>query len=164
MYDDWVPRETNATLVGFEHRITEQTARRNVAMSLKTPDLNVTGAVTYLAEPEFHVGWRAGAGLTLPLFTTHAAGVAREEAELARLQAELEATRLSIDGAVAAALARAAAVREQVVRGIRCGVARAGGTDPVLRLPYRLSQRSVFGGLTAERRQGASPPLSGTCE
>ncbi|HWB29134.1 MAG TPA: TolC family protein [Vicinamibacterales bacterium] len=108
--------EANSTLLGLERRITEQTARRDVAASLKVPDLNVSGSVTYLAMPEFRVGWRASAGMTVPLFSSHTAGVTREDAELARIRAERDATRIAIDSAVTVAFVRAAAVREQVLR------------------------------------------------
>lgn len=107
---------TNTTLLTFERRIAEQTARRTLAASLRVPDVSIGGAVTYLAEPEFRAGWRASAGVTLPLFTSHTAAVTREDAELARLRAERDAARATIAGSVAAALARAAASREQVTR------------------------------------------------
>ncbi len=99
--------ESNVDLQVINRRIAEQNARINVAKSLKTPDLTLGGGISFQAQPEFGTGWRANGGITLPLFTTHAAGVALETAELSRLEAEREATRTAIGGAIAASLARA---------------------------------------------------------
>jgi cobalt-zinc-cadmium efflux system outer membrane protein len=54
--------------------------------------------------------------ITLPVFTSHRAGVQVEEAELARLRGEREALVARMSGAIAAAVARATAAREQVAR------------------------------------------------
>ena len=54
--------------------------------------------------------------ITLPVFTTHRAGVLVEEAELTRLRAERAAAVARINGAIAAALARAGAARDRVAR------------------------------------------------
>jgi cobalt-zinc-cadmium efflux system outer membrane protein len=109
-------REASTTLASLDRRIAEQEARRDLAVALKVPDLTAGAALTYLAQPEFAVGWRASAGLTLPLFTRHAAGVAVESAELTRLRADRDANLAAIESAVAAALTRAAAAREQMTR------------------------------------------------
>jgi cobalt-zinc-cadmium efflux system outer membrane protein len=106
--------QVNADLKLLDRQIDEQTARVNVARSLQKPDLTVGGGISFDAQPEFSVGWRANAGVTLPLFTTHKAGVTLESAELQRLQAEREAVRDVITGAVAAALARAASAQTRV--------------------------------------------------
>ena len=109
-------RQNNVALTVFDRLIAEQTARRSLTNAMRRTDLTVGAAVTYLAMPEFHVGWRASAGITLPLFTTHAASVAVEDAELARLAAARDATAADLAAAVAAAYARAAAARERMVR------------------------------------------------
>ncbi len=83
---------------------------------MQKPDAGIGGGVTFDAEPEFGVGWRANFGITLPIFTTHKAGVLLENAELQRLHAEREAVRADIGGGVAAALARADAALSQVPR------------------------------------------------
>jgi cobalt-zinc-cadmium efflux system outer membrane protein len=109
-------RDASTTLASLDRRIAEQEARRDLAAALKTPDLTTAAAITYLAQPEFAVGWRASAAITLPLFTRHAAGVAVESAELTRLAADRDANLAAIESAVGAALARAAAAREQMTR------------------------------------------------
>jgi len=109
-------RAANPAVAVLDRRIAEQNAKRAVARSLQTPDMAATGALTYDAQPEFSVGYRASAGITLPLFTKHKAGVLLEDAELMRLQAERDATLAANVAAVTAALARATAAREQITR------------------------------------------------
>jgi len=106
--------QMNADLQVIDRQIAEQTARINVARSLQKPDLGVGGGISFDAEPDFSVGWRANFGVTVPLFTTHKAGVLVETAEMQRLAAQREAVRADIGAAVAAALARAAAAQAQV--------------------------------------------------
>jgi cobalt-zinc-cadmium efflux system outer membrane protein len=106
--------QVNADLKVLDRRIDEQNARVNLAKALQKPDAGIGGGVTFDAEPEFGVGWRANFGITLPIFTTHKAGVLLESAELQRLHAEREAVRADIGGAVAAALVRADAALSQV--------------------------------------------------
>ena len=103
----------NADVQLIDRRIAEQQAKIGLARAMKIPDLAPGGAFTYDAEPEFKYGWRVNFGITLPVFTTHKAGVVVEEATLARLQREREATVAQLSGGIAAALARAGAAREQ---------------------------------------------------
>jgi cobalt-zinc-cadmium efflux system outer membrane protein len=108
--------QANAAVAVLDRRIAEQTARLNLAKALQTPDASVGSAFTHGAEPEFQYGWRLNFGVTLPIFTSHKAGVLVEEATLARVQAERDATLATIGGAIASALARATAAREQMAR------------------------------------------------
>jgi cobalt-zinc-cadmium efflux system outer membrane protein len=108
--------QSNTDLAVIDRRIEEQTARRNLATALRTPDLTAGGSLTYDAQPEFSTGWRASVALTIPVFTSHRAGVLLEDAELSRLRAERTALIATTTGAVAAAFARAASAREQVTR------------------------------------------------
>jgi outer membrane protein, heavy metal efflux system len=107
---------SNAALVVLDRRIAEQDARRRLALALQTPDLAAGSAFTYHAQPEFTYGWRLDFGVTVPVFTKHRAGVQLEDAELVRLRADRAATMAEITGAVTAALARAAALRDQLLR------------------------------------------------
>jgi outer membrane protein, heavy metal efflux system len=106
--------QSNTEIALIDRRIEEQTARRNLASALRTPDLSAGGALTYDAQPEFSTGWRASLALTIPVFTTHRAGVVLEDAELSRLQAERAALVATTTGAVTAAFQRAASARDQV--------------------------------------------------
>ncbi len=62
------------------------------------------------------VGWRAGAVIALPIFTTGRPEVAMAEATLNRVTADRQARVAQITGAVSAALARATAARQTVER------------------------------------------------
>ena len=106
--------QVNADLKVLDRQIDEQNARVNLARALQKPDAGIGGGISFDAQPEFSVGWRANFGITIPVFTTHKAGVVLETAELQRLHAEREAVRADITGAVAAALARATAALSQV--------------------------------------------------
>lgn len=106
----------NAELAVFDKRITEQTARRDLARALQRPDLGAGGALTYNSLPEFTYGWRLSFTVTLPVFTQRRAGVEVEDRALAQLKAERAARAAEIGGEVAAALAHAAAAREQMTR------------------------------------------------
>jgi outer membrane protein, heavy metal efflux system len=108
--------QSNTEIAVIDRRIEEQIARRDLASALRTPDLSAGGALTYDAQPEFSTGWRASVALTIPVFTTHRAGVVLEDAELSRLQAERTALVATTTGAVTAAFQRAASAREQVTR------------------------------------------------
>ncbi|MGE5836019.1 MAG: TolC family protein [Acidobacteriota bacterium] len=108
--------QSNTEIAVLDRRIEEQIARRDLASALRTPDLSAGGALTYDAQPEFSTGWRASIALTIPVFTTHRAGVALEESELSRLKAERAALVATTTGAVTAAFHRAESAREQVTR------------------------------------------------
>ena len=107
---------SNADLLVFDRQIAEQTARRDLARSMKSADLTAGASYTYDAEPEFSRGFRASVGITVPLFTRHTAGVIVEEAELARLTAQRAATVGELTGVVTAALTRALSAKEQLTR------------------------------------------------
>jgi cobalt-zinc-cadmium efflux system outer membrane protein len=72
--------------------------------------------VTYDAQPEFTTGWRFGGTIALPIFTTGRADVAVADAAVAKATADRDARASQISGAVAAALARADAARQAVLR------------------------------------------------
>lgn len=105
---------TNTEIQVLDRRIAEQRMKVALAQAMRKPDLAAGTAFTYDAEPEFRYGWRVSAGLTIPLFTTHRATVAVEDATLALLIAERDAAVAKIGGAVSAALERVAAARAQV--------------------------------------------------
>ena len=108
--------QLNTELQSLDRQLDEQTARVRLANALRTPDVSAGSAFTYDAQPDFDYGWRVTGTITLPVFTTHRAGVFVEEAELARLKGERDAAVARINGAIASALARASAARDQVTR------------------------------------------------
>lgn len=106
----------NAELAVLLKRIDEARARAALARSLRHPDPSVSAALTYDAPGEFTFGWRAGAAIALPIFTTGKADVAVADATVIHAQAEHDARVAAISGAVASARARAAAARQSVER------------------------------------------------
>lgn len=106
----------NAELAVLQKRIDEARARANLARAMRRPDPSVMGALTYDAPGEFTVGWRAGASIALPLFTTGKADVVVADATVRRAEADREARVAEIAGTVAAALDRAAAAKQTVDR------------------------------------------------
>jgi cobalt-zinc-cadmium efflux system outer membrane protein len=107
---------SNVDVQVLDRQIDEQTAKVGLAKALTVPDVSVGGMFTYDAEPEFRYGWRVAGGVTVPVFTRHKAGVTVEEATLARLRGEREARVAQIAGGIAAALTRAVAARDQLMR------------------------------------------------
>lgn len=136
-------RASNVDLVALERRITEQTARRDLTRSLETPDLTVGSSLTYDAQPEFSYGWRASAGVTVPLFTRHRAATAVEDGELRRLLAERDATLITLTGAVSAAFARLSSTRDQWTRFEQQILPRALEVETMAQDAYRSGQTGV---------------------
>jgi outer membrane protein, heavy metal efflux system len=135
--------QSNVDLIALDRQIAEQTARRDLARSLKTPDVTAGAAYTYDAEPEFSRGFRASVGLTVPLFTRHTAGVIVEEAELARLTAQRQATAIELSGTVAAALARATSARDQLARSTTESLPRATEVERMAQDSYSSGQTGL---------------------
>ena len=133
----------NADLIVLDRQIAEQTARRDLAVALKSPDVTAGAAYTYDAQPEFSQGYRASVALTVPLFTRHNAAVAVEDAELARLKAAREATAIELGGTVAAALARATAARDQLLRSTAESLPRAQEVERMAQDSYSSGQSGL---------------------
>jgi outer membrane protein, heavy metal efflux system len=106
----------NADLQVLQKQIDESRARVSLAQALRRPDPSVTGTFTYDSPPDFTYGWRFGAAIALPIFTTGKADVAVAEATLNRTIADRDARVAQITGAVASAVARATAARQAVLR------------------------------------------------
>jgi cobalt-zinc-cadmium efflux system outer membrane protein len=106
----------NAELQVLQKRIDEARARVALAKALRRPDPSVTASLTYDAPGEFVFGWRAGAAVALPIFTTGRPEIAVADATLVRAVADRDARVSQIAGAVSAALARATAARLAVER------------------------------------------------
>jgi cobalt-zinc-cadmium efflux system outer membrane protein len=106
----------NAELAVLDRRVAEGRARLALAQALRRPDPSVTGTLVYDAPGEFVFGWRAGAAIALPIFTTGRPEIKVAEATLTRALADRDARAAQIGGAVSAALARAVAARQALDR------------------------------------------------
>ncbi len=107
---------SNTALAVLDRQVAEAQARASLARAQRIPDPTVEGTVTHGADPEFTWGYRAAVAISVPLFTRHTASVRVEEATLAMVQAQREATAQRIRGAVTAAALRAASARTQYLR------------------------------------------------
>ena len=140
---------SNTELALIDQRLAEQTARRDLARAMQTPDVAAGAAYTFDAQPEFSHGYRFSAGVTIPIFTRYKAAVIVEEAALARLSAERAATLAQVNAAVAAAIERAAAAREQVRRGETETLPRAAEVERMAQDAYASGQSGLVALLQA---------------
>jgi cobalt-zinc-cadmium efflux system outer membrane protein len=130
-------------LISLDRQIEAQRARIQLAQALRVPDLTPTFTLTHRAEPEFTYGWRAGAAVTLPLFTTHRAGVLVEQTTLDQLTAQRQATLLRIQGEVTAASERAQAQRQLFVRYRDQIIPQAQQVEQLAQDAYQLGQTGI---------------------
>jgi cobalt-zinc-cadmium efflux system outer membrane protein len=133
---------SNALMV-IDRRIEEQRARLALAEAQRVPDLTPTATFTHDAEPEFTYGWRAGVAVTLPILTSHKAGVLVEQTTLDRLTAERQATVLRIDGEVTAAALAAEAQRLAYIRYRDVILPLAQQVEQLAQDSYQLGQTGI---------------------
>ena len=142
-------RAASTELAASDRRLDEARAQLALAHALRTPDVAPEVALTRRAEPEFDTGWRTAVGITVPLFTTHAAGVHVQEAALAQLAAERAALEAQVTGEVAAAAAVAAAARQQSLRYRDEILPQAIEVERMADDAYRLGQTGIAAYLQA---------------
>lgn len=136
-------RRGSVELAVLDRRIDEQRAKLTLARALRTPDLIPTATLTHDAQPEFTYGWRAGLAVTLPLFTSHKAGVLVEEATLTQITAQREAARLRIEADVSAAAVIAEAQRLAYARYRDIILPQAQEVEQLAQDSYRLGQTGI---------------------
>ena len=127
----------------LDRQIEEQRARLVLAQALRVPDAAPAFTLTRDAEPEFTYGWRAGIAVTLPLFTTHRAGVLVEQTTLDQLLAQRQARLVRIQGDVTAASQRAQAQRELFVRYRDQIIPQAVQVEQLAQDAYQLGQTGI---------------------
>jgi cobalt-zinc-cadmium efflux system outer membrane protein len=132
-----------------DRRLDEQRAKVALARALRVPDVTPEAAVTRNSEPEFNTGWRAAIAIGVPLFTRHRAGVQLEEATLAQLESERNATRARIGGDVTSAAALAQSQWEQFVRYRDQILPQALEVERMAEDSYRLGQTGIAAFLQA---------------
>jgi cobalt-zinc-cadmium efflux system outer membrane protein len=133
----------NAELIVIDRQIAEQTAKLALARALRTPDITPDVTLTRDSEPEFLYGWRVAAVATIPIFTTHRAGVQLEEASLAQLNAQRLAVLAKITGEVTAAAAVADAQRAAYLRYQNEILPQAQQVEQMAEDSYRLGQTGI---------------------
>jgi cobalt-zinc-cadmium efflux system outer membrane protein len=136
-------RTSNAELAVLDRQIAEQTAKLALAHALRAPDVVPDITFTRDSRPEFMYGWRVAASATLPLFTTHKAGVVVEEATLAQLNAQRAAVLARITGEVMSASARADAQRAAYLRYQNDILPQAEQVEQMAEDSYRLGQTGI---------------------
>jgi cobalt-zinc-cadmium efflux system outer membrane protein len=142
-------RQASAELLVIDRRIAEQRSRLALSHALRAPDLVPEGTLTRRAQPEFDTGWRAALAVTIPIFTTHSAGVRVEEATLAQLTSEREAAMARISGEVSAAAVVAESQRLQYVRYRDEIIPQAAEVERMAEDSYRLGQSGIAAYLLA---------------
>ncbi len=136
-------RTGSTELALLDRRIEEQRGRLALAQALRTPDVVPTATLTHDAQPEFDYGWRAGVAITVPLFTSHQAGVAVEQSNLEQLMAERQATDVRITGDVAATAATAEAERLAYGRYRDVILPQAQQVEQLAQDSYQLGQTGI---------------------
>jgi cobalt-zinc-cadmium efflux system outer membrane protein len=94
-------------------------------------------------------GWRAGVAVTVPLFTSHKAGVLFEQATLDQLMARRQATLMRIRGDVTAAVATAEAQRTAYMRFRDIILPQAQQVEQLAQDSYQLGQTGIVALLQA---------------
>jgi cobalt-zinc-cadmium efflux system outer membrane protein len=136
-------RTGSTELALLDRQIEEQQAKLALARALRVPDVIPTATLTRDAEPEFFYGWRAGVAVTVPLFTSHRAGVQVEQTTLDRLLAEREATLVRIRGEVTAAAMAAKAQRTAYTRYRDVILPQAQQVERLAQDAYELGQTGL---------------------
>lgn len=136
--------QTSSTeLISLDRQIEEQRAKVALAQTLRVPDALPAFTLTHDSEPEFTYGWRAGLSVTLPLFTTHRAGVLVEQTTLSHLTARRQATLLRITGDVTSAAIRARAQRQLYTRYRDQILPQAQQVEQLAQDAYQLGQTGI---------------------
>jgi len=136
-------QSANAELAVLDRQIAEAQARVTLANALRTPDVTPDFTITHDAEPEFTWGWRAAAAVTIPLFTSHRAGVRVEQATLAQLNAQRAAVLARVTGEVTATSALAEAERLTYLRYRDQILPQALEVERMAEDSYRLGQTGI---------------------
>jgi cobalt-zinc-cadmium efflux system outer membrane protein len=138
-----VARSSSTELAVLDRQLEQQRAKLTLAQALRVPDIVPTATFTHDSEPEFTYGWRAGIAVTLPIATTHKAGVLVEQTTLEQLAAQREAALLRITGEVTAAAAAAEAHRLTYLRYRDLILPQAQEVEQLAQDSYRLGRTDI---------------------
>lgn len=134
---------SNAELAVLDRQIAEQMAKLALARALRKPDITPDVTVTRDSQPDFQYGWRVAATASIPIFTTHRAGVLLEEAALTQLNAQKMAVLARITGEVMSASAIADAQRIAYLRYQNEILPQAQQVEVMAEDSYRLGQTGI---------------------
>jgi cobalt-zinc-cadmium efflux system outer membrane protein len=140
---------SSAEIAVLNRRIDEQRAKLALAQANRVPDITPDGTVTRNAEPEFNVGWRAAVAMTVPIVTSHRAGVRLEEAALVQLTGERAAALARITGDAVSAATVADAQRQQYLRYRDQILPQATEVERMAEDSYKLGQTGIAAFLQA---------------
>jgi outer membrane protein, heavy metal efflux system len=130
-------------VVAAARRTAAANATIGLARSGRVPDIALEGGLTYDAPPDFTYGWKLGASMTVPLFTTHRASLTRAE------QAATQAVRLEVAASadagtrLAAAARRASALGDAVRRTSRDILPAAATVNDMAQASYEAGQTGM---------------------
>jgi outer membrane protein TolC len=127
----------------LDRQIAEAQARVALANALRTPDVTPDFTITHASQPDFVWGWRAAGAVTIPLFTSHRAGVQVEQATLTQLTAQRAAVLARVTGEVASASTLAEAERVSYVRYRDQILPQAQEVERMAEDSYRLGQTGI---------------------
>jgi outer membrane protein, heavy metal efflux system len=136
-------RTGSTELAVLDRQIEQQRARVTLAHALRVPDLVPTATLTHDAQPEFTYGWRAGLAVTLPILTTHKAGVLVEQSTLDHLMAQRNAAVVRITAEVTAAATAAEAQRQTYLRYQEVILPQAQQVEQLAQDSYKLGQTGI---------------------
>ncbi len=141
--------EASSDLAALDRRTREAEAHVALARALQVPDLTLGAASVFDSPGEFEAGYHVGFSLTVPIFTTHRAGVVREEAALTQARAEHAAAVTQTTAAVTAAVAKAQALHQQIQREATDILPRAREVEGMAEDSYRSGQTGLVALLQA---------------
>lgn len=133
----------STAIVVFDRQIDTQRAKLRLAQALRTPDITPTAALTRDSQPEFMYGWRAGVSLTLPILTSHKAGVLVEQTTLDQLTAARDAAVRQINADISAAMTTAESQRQVYLRYRDTIVPQAQQLEQLAQDAYQLGQTGI---------------------
>ena len=145
---DTVAPDVSATpgsvdLTAAARRTAAANAAIDLAKSARVPDVALEAGLTYDAPPDFTYGWKFGASLTVPLFTTHRAEVTRAEQAAAQAARQESAATAEVSTRLAAATRRAAALGDAVRRTTRDILPAAATVNDMAEASYEAGQTGM---------------------
>ncbi|HEY0513947.1 MAG TPA: TolC family protein [Thermoanaerobaculia bacterium] len=136
-------QSSSTELASLDVGLAQQRAQLELARAETSHDVTPGASVTHYSPPDFQWGWRASLTLTLPIFNNGRAQVRLEQATLARLQAEREATAARIRGEVYSAAAQAETQRRAFLRFRDEILPRAAEVERMAEDSYRSGQTGL---------------------